>query len=323
MKKRIFLTSCLLCTLLLNKSAYSQSNWPSQPVKIIAPYAAGGPVDIVARLIGRKLQDALQQSVIVENRAGAGGNLGSDMVAKSTPDGHTLLFNTSAVLIAPLIGQRVGFDPMRDFVPVVKVGVVPALLVVSTSVEAKSVGALIAEAREKPGVINFASPGPGSSLHLAGELFAKMANVKLTHIPFKGGAEALPRLIAGDVQMMFDPITEALPLVKAGKLRMLAISTKDRSPSLPHVPTVAESGVLGYDFSVWYGLFAPAKTPASVIDRLAREALKILELPDVREALEAKGITVIGQGPQEFGRAYSAEQKTWSDLITSTGLKIE
>lgn len=302
--------------------AFAQS-YPTQPVRLVAPYTAGGPVDIVARLVAKPLADAFKQPVLVDNRTGAGGIIGADAVVKSAPDGHMLLVNTVAMLIAPMVGQKLPFDPVHDLVPLVKIAYVPALLIVSPSLEVRSVADLVALARAKPGSINFASPGQGTSLQLASELFAKRAGIQLVHVPFRGGNEALPRIVAGEVQMMFDPIAEAMPLVKAGRLRALAVSTKERSPLVPDLPTVAESGVPGYDFSVWYGLYAPAKTPPAVLDRIATETLRVLAQPETREQFGAKGFTIVAEGPQAFGQSYLAEQKLWADLIASAGIKAQ
>lgn len=310
----------LLTAIFAQGNVQAQAAFPARTVQIVAPYAAGGPVDIVARVLGSKLSASWGQPVIVENRAGAGGNIGTAYVARAKPDGHTLLVNTPAMLITPLLSAGVDFDPIADFTPIARIGLVPALLITNKDLPVTNVKELIELAKAKPGQLNYASPGAGTSLHLAAAMFASMAGINVTHIPYKGGAQALPQLTAGATHMMFDPIIEALPLVRAGKLNAIAISTAQRSPMVPEVPTVAESGLPGYDFAVWYAVFGPADMPAPLRDRLGRDIIKVLQQPDVVSTLENLGIALQAQGPDEFESAYQQEQSRWQTLIETENL---
>ncbi|OWT61745.1 Bug family tripartite tricarboxylate transporter substrate binding protein [Candidimonas nitroreducens] len=312
--KYIVLAGMLAGTLFNAGASAAADTFPSKPVYLVAPYAAGGPVDIVTRILAKQLSDRWGKAVIVENRAGAGGNIGTAYVARARPDGYTLLVNTPAMLITPLIGPSVGFDAIKDFTPLARVGRVPALLLTNTKVPANNVKELIALAKAHPGKLNYASPGVGTSLQFAAVLFASEAGIEITHVPYKGGSQALPQLAAGDTQMMFDPITDSLPLVKSGKLRALAISTQHRSSLLPEVPTVAESGLPRYDFAVWYGVFAPAGMPAALRDQIGNDIMKALGTPEVAARLGKLGIEMQLQPPAEFASSYRAEQKQWQDL---------
>jgi tripartite-type tricarboxylate transporter receptor subunit TctC len=289
--------------------------YPSRPVRVVVPFAPGGPNDIIVRLVTPKLAESLGQAFVVENRAGAGGNIGTDYVAKSAPDGYTLLsVGPGSLIINPLIG-RVGYDTERDFAPITLMARAPNALVAHPSVPARSVAELIALARAKPGAINYASGGTGSTPHLAAALFAAMAGIELTHVPYKGTAPATADLVGGQVQIAFLGIPAVLPYAKSGKLRVLAVTGLRRSPELPGVPTVDESGVPGYDVSPWYGLLAPSATPREVVERIALEAARIVRAAETRERLALQGAEAAGSTPEEFAAAIRADTATWSRIV--------
>jgi tripartite-type tricarboxylate transporter receptor subunit TctC len=297
--------------------------WPSRPVRLIAPYPAGGPIDISARLLAGKLQASLGQPVVVENRPGAGGNLGVEMVAKSAPDGHTLVIGAIAThAINPTLMGGVPYDPVRDFRHVALMVQVPNVLVVNLDLPAKSVAELIALARQRPGRLDFASGSTGSTGHLAGELFKQMTGTYMVHIPYKGAAPAVLDLVAGRVHLMFDNLASALPNIRAGKVRALAVTTKRRSSFLPELPTLDESGLKGFDMTTWWGVMAPARTPDEVVARLNGEILRALEAPEVRERLRAMGSeTPAIRTPEEFTAFVAAEGRIYAELVRRSGAK--
>jgi tripartite-type tricarboxylate transporter receptor subunit TctC len=297
--------------------------YPLKPVRVVVPYPAGGPNDIIVRLVGQKLAEALHHPVVVENRPGAGGNIGTDSVAKSAADGYTLVsVGPGALIINPLLG-KVPYDTMRDFAPVTIMAVAPNALVAHPSFPAKTVAELIALARAQPGAINYASGGSGSTPHLAAALFAVMAKVELTHVPYKGTGPATADLIGGQVQIAFLGIPTVLPHIRSGKLRALATTGKRRSPELPGVPTVDEAGVPGYELSPWYGLLAPAGTPRAVVARLSAEVTKIVREPAMREQLAAQGAEPTGGTPEEFLQVLRAETATWTRVVREAGIRAE
>ncbi len=300
--------------------AVAAASFPAGPVHLIVPYTPGGPVDIVARIVGQKLNELWHQPVVVDPKPGAGGNLGTEIVAHAKPDGGTLLINTPAVIIAPSVYKSLPYDPLKDFAPVINIGSAPALLVVNPKLPVGDVKGLIAYAKAHPGELNFGSPGTGGSLHLAGELFNSMAGTKMVHVPYKGVQPALVDVMAGNIQMMFDAVVDVMPLVKADKLKALAISTAKRSPLAPGVPTVAESGLPGYDFSLWYGLFAPAGTPPAIVAQINRDTAQVLKDPAVMSQMQTHGIDVIANSPEAFRGALTAEEKTWAGLVHKIGL---
>jgi len=301
----------------------SAQGWPSRPVHVVVPYPAGGPNDIIVRMVGKRLGETLGEPIVVENRPGAGGNIGTDSVAKSAPDGYTLVsVGPGALIINPLLG-KVPYDTMRDFAPVTIMAVAPNALVAHPSFPAKSVKDLIALAKRKPGAINYASGGTGSTPHLAAALFAVMAGVQLTHVPYKGTGPATADLVGGQVQIAFLGIPTVLPHIRSGKLRALAVTGARRSPELPDVPTVAEAGVPGYELSPWYGLLAPAGTPSAVVARLAAEATKIVREPAMREQLVAQGAEPAGGTPEEFARTLRSDAALWKKVVKDAGIRAD
>ena len=295
--------------------------YPSRPVRVVVPFAPGGPNDIIVRLVAQKLAESMGQPFLVENRAGAGGNIGTDYVAKSAPDGYTLLsVGPGSLIINPLMG-KVAYDTQRDFAPVTLMARAPNALVAHPSLPARSVKELIALARARPGAINYGSGGNGSTPHLSAALFAAMAGVTLTHVPYKGTAPATADLIGGQVQIAFLGIPAVLPHLKSGKLRALAVTGSSRSPELPAVPTVDESGVPGYEVSPWYGLLAPAGTPREIVARLAGEATSILRAAQMKEKLAAQGAEAAGGTPEQYAAVIRADAATWARVIESAGLR--
>jgi tripartite-type tricarboxylate transporter receptor subunit TctC len=302
--------------------AFAQS-WPAKPVRIVVPYPPGGPVDISARLLAPKLQQALGQPFLVENKPGAGGNIGADFVAKSAPDGYTIGMGAIAThAINPALMADVPYDPVRDFRHLALVVQVPNVLVVNNDLPAKSVAELIALARAQPGKLDFASGSTGSTGHLAGELFKQMTGTYMVHIPYKGAPAAVADLLAGRVQLMFDNLSSALPNVRAGKLRALAVTTLKRSGALPDLPTLDESGLKGFDMTTWWGLMGPAQMPSDVAQRLSAEILKAMDAPEVREKLRAMGMegsTV--RTPEQFTAFVDSERRLYAQLVKRSGAK--
>jgi len=312
--------AALLCAAAL--PAFGQA-WPAKPVRIVVPYPPGGPVDISARLLAPKLQQALGQPFLVENKPGAGGNIGADFVAKSAPDGYTIGMGAIAThAINPALMANVPYDPIRDFRHLALVVQVPNVLVVNPELPARSVKELIALAKAQPGKLDFASGSTGSTGHLAGELFKQMTGTYMVHIPYKGAPPAVADLLAGRVQLMFDNLASALPNVRAGKLRALAVTTLRRSSALPDLPTLDESGLQGFDMTTWWGLMGPAKLPPDVVQRLSVEILKAMDSADVRERLRAMGMEGSPvRTPEQFTAFVEAEAKLYARLVKVSGAK--
>ena len=298
--------------------------YPSKPVRFIVPFAPGGPTDIFARAVSAKLAEALGQPVVVDNRGGAGGNIGTEMVAKAAADGYTLLMGTVGThAINPSLYPRVGFDPIRDFAPITLVADTPSLLAVHPSVPANTVRELVAIAKAKPGQLSYASAGNGTSNHLAGVLLCMMAGIEMVHIPYKGSGPALIDVLAGQVPVMFNNPASIMPHLKAGKLRALALSSATRSRLLPALPTLAESGVPGFEVRSWHGAFAPAGTSRDIVTRLHGEIVKALSQPDVKERFEAQGVELVGNRPEEFAAFLQKEQVKWSKVVKASGMRAD
>jgi tripartite-type tricarboxylate transporter receptor subunit TctC len=298
--------------------------WPSKPIKWVVPFAPGGTTDILARVVGEKLALALGQPVIVENKPGAGGGLGAEFTAKSSPDGYTIMGGTiSTHAINASLYNKLPYDPVKDFVAITLIARVPNMLVINPSVAAGTVKELIVLLKANPGKYSFASSGNGTSQHLSGELFKTMAGVDMQHIPYKGSPPALQDVMGGQVAMTFDNITTAWPLAKSGKLRALAVTTARRSAIAPDVPTLAESGLPGFEVGSWQGVFAPAGTPPEIIRRLNTEIVKILKLPDVSEKLVGLGAEPVGNTSEEFTALVKAEVVKWADVVKKSGAKVD
>ncbi len=311
-------------SLAIGAATASAQPWPTKPIKWIVPFASGGTTDILARTVGEKLSAALGQPVVVENKPGAGGGVGAEFVAHSPPDGYTIMGGTiSTHAINASLYQKLPYDPVKDFAPITLIARVPNMLVVNPDVPASNVGELIRLMKTKPGNYTFASSGNGTSQHLSGELFKTMAGVDMQHIPYKGSPPALQDVVGGQVTMTFDNITTALPLAKAGKLRALAVTTATRSAVAPDVPTLAESGLPGYEIGSWQGVFAPAGTPPAIVQRLNAEIVKILNQPDVRQRLVALGAEPAPNTPEEFAAMVKSEVAKWGDVVRRSGAKVD
>ena len=298
--------------------------WPSKPIKYVVPFAPGGTTDILARTVGDKLSIALGQPVVVENKPGAGGGVGADFTAKAAPDGYTIMGGTiSTHAINASLYSNLPYDPIKDFAAITMIARVPNLLVINPAIPAKNVSELIALMKANPGKYTFASSGNGTSQHLSGELFKSTAGVDMQHIPYKGSPPALQDVVGGQVSMTFDNITTAWPLAKAGKLRALAVTTAKRSSVAPEVPTLAESGLPGFEIGSWQGVFAPAGTPPEIVKRLNAEIVKILNMPEVREKLIALGAEPVGDTPEQFSAYVKGEVVKWSDIVKKSGAKVD
>ena len=309
--------------LLGGTSALAQA-YPTKPVTIIVPFAAGGTTDILARIIGQALTAELGQSVVVDNRAGAGGNIGGQAAAKATPDGHTLFMGTVGThAINASLYKKMPFDPVKDFAPLTRVANVPNLLVANPAQPYKSVKDLIAYAKANPGKVNFGSSGNGSSIHLSGELFKSLAKVDMQHVPYKGSAPAVTDLLGNQIGIMFDNMPSAIPHVRSGKLVPLAVTTAKRSPELPNVPTIAEAGVPGYEATSWFGMFAPAGTPAPVLAKLNAAIVKVLAQPDVKKKINEQGAEVYSETPEQFAAFIQAESVKWGKVVKESGASLD
>jgi tripartite-type tricarboxylate transporter receptor subunit TctC len=321
---REFVAAIGAVLLIIGSMASHAQTYPTKPVRMVVPFPPGGTTDILGRVAAQKLSEALGQQVIVDNRPGAGGNIGTELVAKSPPDGYTLLTDPGSTLtINPSLFARLPFDPLKDFAPVTILAAVPNLLVVHPSLPVRSVKELIALARAKPGQLNYASSGAGQSTHLSMELFKSMARVNMIHVAYKGSSPAITDLLGGHVLLMFDNMPSALPHAKAGKLRGIAVSTAKRSPVTPEVPTVAESGLPGFEVSVWFGVLAPAATPREIVERLNGILVKALQSPDVRERLSSQGAEPIGDTPADFTAVMKRDLSKWAKVVKDANIKLD
>jgi len=323
--KRIHLISALAAIALTSFGAQAQTvtTYPNKSVRVIVPYPPGGPTDIVARVVFQQVSEQTGQTFVIDNRAGAGGNIGAEVVAKSAPDGYTLLIATTAHAINMSIFKSLNYDVVKDFAPVTLLTQGPLVLVATPNFPANNVGELIALAKAKPGTLNFASSGNGQSTHLAGELFNSMAGIKLTHVPYKGSAPALTDVISGQVPMMFDTMLSSMPFVTSGRLKALAVTSAARSPAAPNLVTVAESGLPGYEVIAWNGLLAPAGTPKPVLDKLNAELKKAMELPQVKEKFSAQGFQASWESQEQFGAFVKAEVDKWTRTVKASGATVE
>ena len=318
--------AALLCVCTMG-FAMAQTNYPARPIRMIVPFPPGGGTDLMARALAVRYTETWGQPVIVDNRAGGGGNIGTDIVAKAPADGHTLLFNTNAtIVINPHLSQlgKISFDPLRDFAPITQAAALPFALLLHPAVPAKSVTELVALIKAKPGEFNYGSSGNGGGAHLAGESLRTMARLDMTHIPYKGASPALVALLGGEVKFMFVSILAATPLIESGKVRVIGVSSKKRSPSLPNVPAVAETpGLAGFESDLWYGLLAPAQTAPAIVDKLYQETRRILFLPEVRNRFELSGANIVGNSPAAFSKIIKDDFVRWAGVIKAAGVKAE
>jgi tripartite-type tricarboxylate transporter receptor subunit TctC len=305
-------------------SAQAAAPFPSKPVRIVVPFPPGGPLDTTGRALAQKLGEAWGQSVVVENRPGAGGNIGADLVAKSAPDGYTVVMGAlSTHAVNPSLYPSMPYDAVRDFAPITLVAVTPNVLVVNPSLPVHSVAELVAYAKANPNKLSFGSGSNGSAGHLAGELFKVDTGTDVVHVPYKGAAPAMQALLAGDTQFMFDNLASSMPQVKAGKLHALAVTTAKRSTLVPELPTMADAGLAGFDISTWFGLLAPAGTPPDVIAKWNADVVKILKSPEMRERLAAQGAEAAPTTPAEFAAFIAAEIPKYAKIVKASGAKVD
>lgn len=305
-------------------AALAQAAWPSRPLTIVVPFSAGGTTDILARILGKALEAELGQPVVIDNKAGAGGNIGAQAAARATPDGYTLLMGTVGThAINQALYRSLPYSPLGDFAPVSRVAMVSNLLVAHPSRPYKSVKELIEHAKANPGKVNFASSGNGTSIHLSAELFKTMTGVDMTHVPYKGSAPAVADLLAGQVDIMFDNLPSVMPHVKAGKLRPIAVTSDKRSPELPDVPTIAEAGVPGYSATSWFALFTHRKAPPETAQRLSAAVTKVLAQPEVARQMAEQGAIAHPETPAQFESFIQAEVRKWGDVVKASGAKVD
>jgi tripartite-type tricarboxylate transporter receptor subunit TctC len=313
----------LVLTVCIATGAFAQTAYPTKPVRIIVPYSAGGPADIYARFVGDRLQKNLGHAFVIENRPGAGAIIGTEAVAKSTPDGYTLLMMSNTHTVNESLFTKKPYSLMRDLAPISPINYSDLLLVVHPSVAAKNLTELIALAKSKPGTLNYASSGPGTPYHMAGELFKAMAGIDVVHVPHKGSAEARTSVLAGNVQMMFDAITTMAQLAQAGKVRAIATSGKARSSITPDAPTLDQAGLPGYDAVIWLGMMAPVATPKPIVDQLNTEIQKIAGLPDVKEVWAKQGAVPMYMTSAEFGKFMEQDIQKWAKVVAFSGAKVD
>jgi tripartite-type tricarboxylate transporter receptor subunit TctC len=316
--------TALLAVLGLALAAAARADYPDRPVRLVVPFPAGGGADAIARTIMPRVATELGQAVVIDNRPGAGGNVGAEFVARANPDGYTLLYGTNGThAINRSLYGSIPFDPIRDFAPVSRMTQIPALLVVTPSLPSLSVAELVAYAKAHPGKVNFASAGNGTTSHLAGELFKTMAGIDIVHIPYRGGGSAMTDLVGDQVSMMIDVMPNALPLARSGKVRGLAVTTSARVPAAPEYPTIAESGVPGFEMSAWDGVLAPAGTPRGVVDKVNAAIRVALADAQVRDAIIARGMQAVPSSPEEFARHIASESEKWARVGRQSGAKID
>ena len=303
--------------------AQTASSFPNQPVRMVVPYPPGGPTDITARVVAAEMSKTIGQNIVIDNRPGASGMIGSEMVTKATPDGYTLLANASIHVINPSVYPDMRFDAIKDFTPITQLAQVPLVLVVPANSPIKSVKDLVEYAEANPGKVNFGSAGSASAQHLAGESFKIAAGIQMQHIPYKGSAPALTDLAGGQLQLMFDSMPSATPMINSGKLRAIAVTTTTRAKARPDLPTIAESGFPGFDISTWYAYWAPKGTPADVVEKLAASAAQALKNPEVIAKYEAMGAEPVGSTPAQFAAYVESEAKKWSEIVKKSGAKLD
>src|SRR5882724_7674021 len=300
----------------------SSAAWPNRIIKLVVPFTPGGGVDGVARIVGARLSEMWGQQVVIENKPGAGGNIASEFVARSAPDGYTMYITAAGLAVNRYLFESINYDPLADFAPVTLICLFPNVLVVPNSSPLRSVGDLVAQAKGEPGKLTFASPGHGSSPHMSAELFKHMAKVNLTHVPYRGASPAYTDVIAGRVDCTFAVMASGLPLVRSGQLRALGVTTAARVATAPEIPTIAESGVPGYDTSSWFAFFVPAKTPPEIIAKMHTDTVAVLAEPQIRAKLDALGVVVVGSTPEQLGAHLKAEMERWAPVIKAANIRV-
>jgi tripartite-type tricarboxylate transporter receptor subunit TctC len=313
----------VLASIGLAGPSLAQDKWPSKPIRIVVPFAAGGTSDVLARILGERLQAALKQTVLVDNKAGAGGVIGADSVAKSAPDGYTLLLGTVAShAINPALNPKMPYDAGRDFAPVILLGSIANVMLVGAQQPYKTPADVVAEAKAKPGTLSFASAGQGSSQHMSGETFRLLTGADIQHVPYKGSAPAIQDVIGGQIPMSFETALVALPHIQAGKVRALAVTTAKRTKVLPDTPTMQEAGVAGFDVASWQALYAPAGTPPAIVHRLNEEITRIIAMPDTRARMDALGLEYSPNTPEQFTAFGKAELVKWAKIVKDGNVKL-
>lgn len=320
--KRKFIRATL-ALLIAAAGAAAAQGYPAKPVRVVVGFAAGSSSDVTMRILAPKLTEVWGQSVIVDNRPGAGGNIAAQFVASAPPDGYTLLFPSASIAIAQSFYRKLQYNAVTDLAPISMASSMPNVLCVNPSLPVKSVKELIALAKSRPGEILYSSSGTGSSDHMATELFSRMAGIRMTHVPYKGGPQALSEVISGEIAMVITGLPAALPQLKAGKVRAIAVTTVKRTPAMPKLPTVSEAGVPGYEHTLWNGMFAPVKTPAALVSKVSDDLARAVRLPDVQERFAALGIEPVGNSPQQFDRFFRAEVEKWAKVVKATGIQAD
>jgi len=320
MFKKVLMTSALLGAALALSGTATAQNYPTKPVRVVVGFGAGGGTDLAARAIAQKLSDALGTTFIVDNRPGAAGNLGADIVAKATPDGYTMLMSNSTIAI-PSLSLKLPFDIRKNFIPLSLIALGPSVLVVSPSLAVKDIKGLVALAKSKPNALSFGSGGIGNVTHLAMELLMSSAGIEMQHIPYKGGAPSVVGLLSGEVQALFTSIPTALSQIKAGKVRALGVSISKRSNALPDVPSIAEAGIPGYYAASWYGLLLPAGTPTAVVNTLSKEIVAAMEVSAIRDGMNRQGFEPVGNEPEEFAKFIREEIPRWDKVVKAARIK--
>ena len=306
------------------RSGGSGQAYPTKPVRMIVPFPPGGATDLLARVVAQKLTESLGHQVVIDNRPGAGGTIGSRLMLDAQPDGYTILTSSvSTHAIGPHLYAKPPYDPMKDFTAITELSATPTVLMVSAAVPAATLKELIALAKSKPGQLNFGSSGVGTQFHLSGELLKLLAGINMVHIPYKGTALVYPDLFSGQVSMLFDTLSVALPFIKAGRVKALGVTGTKRTPTLPDVPTIAEAGVSGFNADLWLGVWGPAKLPRDITERLSTDIAKLLKLPDVKERLTAQGMEPVGSTPAQFADFVRRENEQWSKVVKAAGVKAE
>ena len=321
--RTILISGLLVSAVAVVAQPVAAQQYPVRPIRLIVPFPPGGGTDTMARVVAPKLSEYLGQQVVPENRGGAGANIGAELAAKSPPDGYTVMLATITNAIGATLYTRLNYDLARDFAPITQLATTPHILVVHPSVPVKSVKEFTAFTRARPGELTYSSSGSGSSAHLAGELFSSLTGTKMVHVPYKGGGPSMIALVGGEVSLCFATMPSAVGYVRAGRLRGIAVTTEKRSPSMPDLPTIAETGIKGYEAGSWYGLSAPAGTSKDIIARLHAETVKVMALPDVKERLFNAGFEVVISNPEQFAAFTRSEIQKWGKLVRATGLKIE
>jgi tripartite-type tricarboxylate transporter receptor subunit TctC len=315
--------ACLACAWLA-ANALAQTNYPTRPIRLIVPFPPAGATDILSREVMQRLSQRLGQQIIVENHPGASGTIGCEIVARAAPDGYTLLMaTTSTHSIEPLLASKLPYDPVKDFAPVSLVATSANVLVVPVTLPANSAKELIALARAKPGTLNFGSSGTGSIVHLTGEMFRSRAGVDIVHVPYKGTQLVVPDLVNGQISIMFDNIVSAMPNLKSGRVKAIGISSLQRSPLLPEVPPIAESGLPGFEATAWFGVYAPAATPKDIVAKVSRELAAALRTPESRQRMAVLGAEPVGSTPEDMSRIVEAETAKWARVVRDAGIKID